>query len=559
MFGWLRGKSNSRDAAVDKPRRPTTTQAKSPDNHSRRKVIRNPPGIHNTKNRLGIASPKRSPKQMPKQNSVSPGRDKRVQREREERVKKSLISPKKKNDDAEVHRQIMLTASIETELTLASEHFEYDHDDDDDDDDQDLPPMGVAAKTPPRNSVHTPTFGLSGRPKVLKYTPNTHTPNRLSSSQRKANRRNSIESAEQVMKLMGGDSAKKARAFRRRSVGAGDDYKLDVGLGEIGQDIGKRTPTSTQKRKGSRTFLPSSPSSHHLKRQGGTAKPRTPRRSDKGKKSTEIARARGQLHPPPQIDRQNSIVDSDHHHIYPPRLLTDIFASHEFLNSTLPGVPGCLRCVLLKTRGQKYPVKCENPVAVRVGADWNIKFCWQVKKEWNKKLLAEYSASQEEERLDKAKVKKAKKAKKPERLQEVVDKIKKKASDKKRKKVVKMDETVETAIYSKDDTEVTDSSDEEDTLIAFVNSVSDLMPGCGRKCTNTSMSKSRKSKDDDETSSIFSGDTTTCGSVSESESESDSDSSMSNTEYDTQQDNYKPIPQIKLRKVVKSALKPPVP
>ena len=65
---------------------------------------------------------------------------------------------------------------------------------------------------------------------------------------------------------------------------------------------------------------------------------------------------------------------------------------------------------------------------MRVGADWNIKFCWQVKKEWNKKLLAEYSASQEEERLDKAKVKKAKKAKKPERLQEVVDKIKKKAS-----------------------------------------------------------------------------------------------------------------------------------
>ena len=275
---------------------------------------------------------------MPKQNSVSPGRDKRVLREREERVKKSLISPKKKNDDAEVHRQIMLTASIETELTLASEHFEYDHDNDDDD--QDLPPMGVAAKTPPRSSVQTPTFGLSGdqmlvrlrppslplysnsslrflryllalliagRPKVLKYTPNMHTSNQLSSSQRKANRRNSIESAEQVMKLMGGDSAKKARAFRRRSVGAGDDYKLDVGLGEIGQDIGKRTPTSTQKRKGSRTFLLSSPSSHHLKRQGGTAKPRTPRRSDKGKKSTEIARARGQLHPPPQIDRQNSI------------------------------------------------------------------------------------------------------------------------------------------------------------------------------------------------------------------------------------------------------------
>ena len=97
---------------------------------------------------------------MPKQNSISPGR--------EERVIKSIISPMKKNDDAEVHRQIMLTASIEDELTLASEHFEYDHDDDDDDDDddQDLPPMGVAAKTPPRgvnsSSVHTPTFGLSG-------------------------------------------------------------------------------------------------------------------------------------------------------------------------------------------------------------------------------------------------------------------------------------------------------------------------------------------------------------------------------------------------------------
>ena len=69
---------------------------------------------------------------------------------------------------------------------------------------------------------------------------------------------------------------------------------------------------------------------------------------------------------------------------------------------------------------------------MRVGADWNIKFCWQVKKEWNKKLLAEHSASQEEERQDKAKkvkkakeAKEAKKAKKPERLQ---DKIKKKAS-----------------------------------------------------------------------------------------------------------------------------------
>ena len=74
---------------------------------------------------------------------------------------------------------------------------------------------------------------------------------------------------------------------------------------------------------------------------------------------------------------------TDLHHFYTPRMVADVFAEFYYLETLLGGVPGCLRCVLARSKGYAPAEKCGYPVAKVEEGEWHVKECWKVRNEWD--------------------------------------------------------------------------------------------------------------------------------------------------------------------------------
>lgn len=323
MLSWFTRKSSSRNFSDRGGRiRPRGSRVRTPDrrnpspyipqnssSNSTEHTANTHSSARNTHNQMRGTNLNSSPRNPPyiRNTLIRNGRPHSSPTKKRSPQKAPLPVAFRGNDEAEIHRQITLTASVESELR---DHSIIVCDQNYDDEEDQLPPMG-GRRTPPPNS--SPKFlGLSKRPKKIQYSPPK---SKLPSSQRKNNRRSSMESAAEVMKMMGPESAKKAKAFRRRSISRGneDDYQFEYNMGEIGKDI-ETTPPSTRNRRRSRSATrrssrtPQDPSSSPRK------KSRSP---TKKSRSSDITRAREQLHPPSGINRTNSVAEAEHHHVYP--------------------------------------------------------------------------------------------------------------------------------------------------------------------------------------------------------------------------------------------------
>ncbi|GMI47660.1 hypothetical protein TrCOL_g5439 [Triparma columacea] len=89
----------------------------------------------------------------------------------------------------------------------------------------------------------------------------------------------------------------------------------------------------------------------------------------------------------PSLDMQIVHQNPSHHHLYPPRELSNIFASFYFMECNGIPICACLKCALYKSKGKEVGEGCQRPVVKREGGNWVMKECWKVKREWDKDLM----------------------------------------------------------------------------------------------------------------------------------------------------------------------------
>lgn len=89
----------------------------------------------------------------------------------------------------------------------------------------------------------------------------------------------------------------------------------------------------------------------------------------------------------PSLDMQIVHQNPSHHHLYPPRELSNIFASFYFMECNGIPICACLKCALYKSKGKEVGEGCQRPVVKREGGNWVMKECWKVKREWDKELM----------------------------------------------------------------------------------------------------------------------------------------------------------------------------